>query len=1624
MTELTYYGIAFVITVAVSLTLAAVAWRRRSVPGSAYFALMMLSGAWWAFSYAMVELSDEPSLWVQLSTLGDCTMPVFFMLFALSYWRPDIRIRLQYQILIWLIPVATVIIDLTNRWHGFLWSAIPPSVGNANFLIFEHGSWFYVTMIYDFLTMWVGVVFLFRAATSLSKIYRRQALIVLVAAVVPWIANALFLFGLSPVRGLNVAPIMASVTGLLLAFGIVKFQLFKVLPIAKEVVYRQIENGVLVVNSQGIVVDINPAAVNMLGGDVEVGQKLEAALKGRLALPFPLPSVHKRIEVALNDGEKRLWLDIVIAPLSDRRGQLSGHLIMLNDISELRRAEDALRLGEEKYRFLTERMNDIVWTMGLDFKPTYTSPSIFRVLGYTPEERAGKTLKELVTPQSYEHVMNVFTAEMEREGKEGVDPNRIVMIEAEYYHKNGSTVWLEHMVSAKRDQQGKIISLYAVSRDITERKRAEDALRYSEERYRLLAENATDLIWASNINMKLTYISPSVSRLIGYTVEEAMALPMGKVYTPVSAKAVIDVLKEEMEKERIGLGDPKRSRMVQAELYRKDGSIVPVEIIFSIVRDTAGKNIGTLAIARDITERKRAEDALRYSEAKYRTLTEKMNDIVWIMSLEDLRTTYVSPSVFKVLGFTPEEHMKRQVQDQLTPESLRVVTQTWTSQLERDEKEGVDPGRTMALELEYYRKDGSTVWMENLVSAIRDDQGKAVALHGVSRDITERRKAEEAQRRLAVIVESSRDAILSRTLDGIITTWNRGAEMLYGYTSEEVVGRNVSILIPSEYSGEAQIFQEKLKRGEAVKDYEAVRITKDGRRISVLLTISPIYDIFGRIIGASAIAQDITERKRAEDVLKESEKKYRDLFENANEAIFVAQSERLVFINPMLTRMFGYSAAELSAKPFIEFICPDDREMVMDRHRRRLMSENLPSTYNFHIMRRDGKNRLVELSTVLIDWEGKPATLNFLSDITERSEAEERVKQVAEEWQTTFDSISDMVSIQDREYKIVRLNQAYADAVGMKIEDIIGKPCHEVIHNSSSHILNCPHHRTMETKKAMVQEVYEPKLGAYLEVSTSPIFDKAGEVIGSVHIAKDISERKRAENLVRVRLSLLEFAATHSLEELLQMTLDEVGSLTESPIGFYHFVDQDQKHLSLQAWSTRTINEFCKAEGRGMHYGIEQAGVWVDCVRLRRPVIHNDYYSLPHRKGFPEGHAPVVRELVVPIMRGGNVVAILGIGNKPIDYNENDIETVSYIADVAWEIAERKRAEEDLKKSEEKFRTLFDDSVDAILISTVDGKILDCNEALLTLTGYERDELLSLNAVKLYANPTDREKFVKEIKLVGAVKEYGVRWVIKNGSEVDVVMTLTARRDGSGAITGYQGIIRDVTERKKIEQMKTDFVSFISHQLRTPVAGIMAYIDNMLEGITGDLNPKQVEYLSEMRDVCERGNHLIADLLNVSRLERGIITMNIKPNRLKELVELAVRDYKAIIRDKGLELHISEVEKGISVLTDGEKLVEVLKNVVHNAYKFTKVGSISIEISSEGNKGVVKVKDTGIGMTAAVMKDLFKKDKVFGGAVASGGGAGLGLYIAKGFMKLQGGDITVESVVDKGSIFKISIPRV
>ncbi|MEI6209564.1 MAG: PAS domain S-box protein [Desulfuromonadales bacterium] len=269
----------------------------------------------------------------------------------------------------------------------------------------------------------------------------------------------------------------------------------------------------------------------------------------------------------------------------------------------------------------------------------------------------------------------------------------------------------------------------------------------------------------------------------------------------------------------------------------------------------------------------------------------------------------------------------------------------------------------------------------------------------------------------------------------------------------------------------------------------------------------------------------------------------------------------------------------------------------------------------------------------------------------------------------------------DMDGNILSVNESYCQLVGYTHEQLLS------MHVSSVDAVD-DHADVAKRVEKIVQmgslrfeTKHRHKNGNIIDIEASSNYSPAhgGSIFSFI---RDISYQKRNRQIIAARLKLIEYSHSHSLRELLRETLDEAEILTGSRIGFYHFMDSDSQMLTLQAWSTRTAAEFCKTEGSGSHYPIAQAGVWVDCVHERRPVIHNDYASLPHRKGMPEGHAAVVRELVVPIFRDGNIVAILGVGNKLTDYDRQDIEVITILADLAWEVAERKKAEDALKKSE------------------------------------------------------------------------------------------------------------------------------------------------------------------------------------------------------------------------------------------------------------------------------------------------------------------------------------------------------
>jgi PAS domain S-box-containing protein len=308
-----------------------------------------------------------------------------------------------------------------------------------------------------------------------------------------------------------------------------------------------------------------------------------------------------------------------------------------------------------------------------------------------------------------------------------------------------------------------------------------------------------------------------------------------------------------------------------------------------------------------------------------------------------------------------------------------------------------------------------------------------------------------------------------------------------------------------------------------------------------------------------------------------------------------------------------------------------------------------------------------------------------------------------------------------------------------------------------------------------------------------------------------MAELKRAENIMHARLRLLKFAESHSLEEFTQATLDESEALTGSTIGFYHLVEADQRTLSLQTWSTNTLQHMCTAEGKGRHYDVAEAGVWVDCVHQRGSVIHNNYDALPYRKGMPSGHAPVVRELVVPIFRENKIVAIIGVGNKPSDYDEYDVEAVSLLGDLSWDIAERKWAEEVLRQSEDNFRTLYNRT--PVMLHSIDpeGKIISVSDNWLETMGYARDEVLGRHISDFMTAQSRREALAVNLPRffqTGWVRDLEYQFVKKSGEIMDILLSAIMENDADNAMVRSMGVVVDISVRKKAEAalLKYEFI--------------------------------------------------------------------------------------------------------------------------------------------------------------------------------------------------------------------------
>jgi PAS domain S-box-containing protein len=514
--------------------------------------------------------------------------------------------------------------------------------------------------------------------------------------------------------------------------------------------------------------------------------------------------------------------------------------------AELKQKERGLRESEERFRMLVDGVKDYAIVM-LDAGGFITSwnSGAQRIHGRQADEVLGRHFSIFYLSEDVKRGRPMLDLEVaENEGR---------FVEEGVRAGNGARTFSAHVViTALRDAAGKLKGFAHVIGDISERKRTEESLRRSELLKSAILETAQDAILSIDHQGLVQEWNPAAQRIFGYTRTEALGQSVDDLIVPPPMR---EVYHGGLTNYLITGVSSLLGRPIELNLHRKNGSEFLAEMAIS--RAPSEETPRCTALVRDITERKKSEAALRASEERYRMVIEGVKDyVIYVLDPAGCVATW-NPGAERIEGYQAKEILGKSLSLLFTEADNK---RNWPAQiLKRAEMEG-----RCAFEGWQVRRDGSHYWSQGSITALRDVAGHLVGYSKIGRDMTEQKKTEEWFHWLAAIVESSDDAIFSKSLDGIIASWNPGATRLFGYSASEIIGQPMLLLIPTDrVHEEARIIAE-IKQGRQVPYFETMRRRKDGRLVDVSVTISPIKDPGGKVVAASQIARDITDRKQAE----------------------------------------------------------------------------------------------------------------------------------------------------------------------------------------------------------------------------------------------------------------------------------------------------------------------------------------------------------------------------------------------------------------------------------------------------------------------------------------------------------------------------------------------------------------------------------------------------------------------------------------------------------------------------------------------------------------------------------------------------------------------------------------
>jgi PAS domain S-box-containing protein len=1013
-----------------------------------------------------------------------------------------------------------------------------------------------------------------------------------------------------------------------------------------------------------------------------------------------------------------------ITLLKNERGEPIGFLCIGRDITQRIRLEEALKQSEEKYRTILEEMEESYVEDDLKGNKVFFNDAACRNLGFTREEYAGMNYSVYTPPDKMEEVFKAYSEVI----RTGIPVYWRPFV---YMRKDGTQSFVESSVFPRRNEKGEMIGTRTVSRNVTEKKLAAQEL----EKRALLLDSAYDSIIAFGPEGNIRYVNERAYQTRGYEPDELLTMNIRQL---ISAEHI--PLLEERLAEVLARGELE----FQAEHVRKDGSTFPVEGRSRLIT-VSGQQV-IISGYTDITLRKKAEEALRESEALYRLLSEHTADGVLLLDM-NLKITYVSPSVEKIRGFTPLEAIKMPLEEHITPESLKLAAELFLEELPKVEADP-DYNPVPVLELEYYCKDGTTIWTESKFSVIRDPSGMPVSILGEVWDITERKQAEEKIERLnlmlqairlvnqLIVREKDRDQLLQLACDSLVNT--RGfksasivlldesrnfvtltqAGSLEGLTEymEGLIRGNIPYCIESalERPGPAEIADKisgcvdcPLCTADQDHPVVSVKLWYDEKVYGVLTVSVPEnitldkeeMELVGEVAGDIAFAlhniELEQEKKKSDDALLESEEHFRSLAEESPDMIFIHDMRRIVYANKLCEEIMGYSRQEMYSESFdfLDLIEPAYRDRLRESFAAHMAGTDVPQI-EYALLTKSGSRLDVLINTRLITYSHTPAILGVVTDVTAMRRIERALLESENKYRVILEEANEAYLEIDPKGNITFVNDAACRHLGYAREELVGLNYKAITRFEDVHSrveiwggvfsTGIPQHRIEYRNVRKDGSIY------YAECSIFPLQDPSGKIVGLRTMAQDISRRKWAEEELR------------KSEEKYRNILVEID---ES----YAEVDLKGNITFVNDALWRKLG-YSKEEVMGLNYKAytppdqirEKARIYSEVARTGKPVYWHPFVHL-----YKDGQPAFSEACVFPL--------------------RNEKGEIIGLRTISRDVTQAKMAEHELQKR----ALMLDSAYDSIIAFNNLGNIIYANERACQTHGYEPAEMHNMNIVDL-----------------------------------------------------------------------------------------------------------------------------------------------------------------------------------------------------------------------------------------------------------------------------------------------------